>query len=246
VITQCEIRKLYAQKTESGVSEAIEVAKSFERRRCGHHPDEYPEPLSTEECLLSVVDPKESGQNKHRYVVASQGQDVRRMLRGVQGTPLIYIKRSVMILEPMADESAQLREREERMKFRAEIKSALIGKRKREREDEGEGDGKDDDADEAASPAREKKKKSKGKGPKGPNPLAVKKPKKKTQEPSTKNKAEKDETKNDKAEKLEKGTDEAPAKRKRRRRNKASKGEEDSEAATSSAPTTAVTAVDAD
>jgi len=238
MITQCEIRKLYAQKNEPNVSEAIEVAKSFERRRCGHHPDEYPEPLSTEECLLSVVDPKESGQNKHRYVVASQGQDVRRMLRGVRGTPLIYIKRSVMILEPMADESAQLREREERMKFRAEIKSAVLGKRKREKEDEGEDGGdKDCDADEAASPAREKKKKSKGKGPKGPNPLAVKKPKKKTQESSTKSKTEKDETKKDKAEKTEKATDEAPAKRKRRRRNKASKGE-DSEAATSSAPTT--------
>ena len=74
VITQCEIRKLYAKKNEPGVSEAIEVAKTCERRRCGHHPDEYPEPLSTLECMQSVVDPKDQGENKHRYVVAARAR----------------------------------------------------------------------------------------------------------------------------------------------------------------------------
>lgn len=185
MITQCEIRKLYLRKDEPGVKDAIDLAKTMERRRCGHHPDEFPEPLPTIECLQSVVDPKGSGKNKHRYVVASQGQDVRRMLRGVRGVPLIYIKRSVMILEPMADESAQQRAREERMKFRAEIKNAL-GKRKREADDD------DDESDEEAAPKtdqepvetpkgtqEQKKKAKKRKGPKGPNPLAVKKAKKK-------------------------------------------------------------------
>ncbi|KAJ3476304.1 hypothetical protein NLG97_g9172 [Lecanicillium saksenae] len=109
MITQCEIRKLYEKKNEPGIRDAIELAKNYERRRCGHHPDEYPKPLSTLECLSSVVDPKQSGQNKHRYVVASQSQEVRRKLRGVRAVPLIYIKRSVMILEPMADDSAERR-----------------------------------------------------------------------------------------------------------------------------------------
>lgn len=185
MITQCEIRKLYLRKDEPGVKDAIDLAKTMERRRCGHHPDEFPEPLPTIECLQSVVDPKGSGKNKHRYVVASQGQDVRRMLRGVRGVPLIYIKRSVMILEPMADESAQQRAREERMKFRAEIKNAL-GKRKREADDD------DDESDEEAAPKtdqepaetpkgtqEQKKKAKKRRGPKGPNPLAVKKAKNK-------------------------------------------------------------------
>lgn len=176
------------------MKEAIELAKTLERRRCGHHPHEFPEPLPTTECLQSVVDPKGTGQNKHRYVVASQGQDVRRMLRGVRGVPLIYIKRSVMILEPMADESARLRAREERMKFRAEIKNAL-GKRKREAEDDDDEDEDDEETgtktDQPSETApvqppkgtkEEKKKTKKRRGPKGPNPLAVKKSKKKQQE----------------------------------------------------------------
>ena len=172
VITQCEIRKLYAKKNEPGVSEAIEVAKTCERRRCGHHPDEYPEPLSTLECMQSVVDPKDQGENKHRYVVASQSQEVRRMLRIVRGVPLIYIKRSVMILEPMSDESAATRAREEKSKFRAEIK-ATLGKRKREEKDDND---KEDEKDLGQAKAEEKakKKKKKQRGPKGPNPLSMK------------------------------------------------------------------------
>ncbi|KJZ72594.1 hypothetical protein HIM_07953 [Hirsutella minnesotensis 3608] len=220
MITQCEIRKLYARKDEPGVSEAIEVAKTCERRRCGHHPDEYPEPLSTMECMQSVVDPKDKGENKHRYVVASQSQEVRRMLRGVRGVPLIYIRRSVMILEPMSDESAQTRAREERGKFRAELKKAL-GKRKRDEgadADKHDTDGQDearpsqahDEADgEADDGATEKPKNKKRRGPKGPNPLSVKKAKKETKAPA-----------HAEAETQADAPQDAPAKRKRRRKNK--------------------------
>lgn len=179
VITQCEIRKLYAQNKEPGVDAAIDYAKTLERRRCGHHPDEYPEPLSTMECMRSVIDPKTSGQNKHRYVVASQSQEVRRMLRGIRGVPLIYIKRSVMILEPMADESVQVRAREERSKFRAELKSNL-GKRQREGEDAADKgtSATEKDATNGDEAAKKKKKRRRGPGAKGPNPLSVKKKKK--------------------------------------------------------------------
>ncbi|KAG6005216.1 hypothetical protein E4U21_000345 [Claviceps maximensis] len=221
MITQCEIRKLYAKKMEPGINEAIEVAKSCERRRCGHHPDEYPEPLSTLECFQSVIDPKDSGENKHRYVVASQSQELRRMLRGVRGVPLIYIKRSVMILEPMSDESVQLRAREERKKFRAGIKPTL-GKRKREEKD-GDDDDKDDGAEHDAGNAvgqegketatdQATKKKNKRHGPKGPNPLSVKKAKKKTTTTTTQGSTDMDSTKT--------GDGEETAKRKRRRRTK--------------------------
>lgn len=213
MITQCEIRKLYSQKNEPGISEAIDLAKTLERRRCGHHPEDYPEPLSTEECFQTVVDPKSTGQNKHRYVVASQAQDVRRMLRAVRGVPLIYIKRSVMILEPMADESVQVRAREERSKFRAEIKNAL-GKRKRaEDDDEGSEDEKAG-KESATNGTDEKSKKKKGHGPKGPNPLAVKKSKK----PSQPKSADKKDTS---AIEQSGAAETAPAKRKRRRKAKA-------------------------
>lgn len=210
VITQCEIRKLYARKDEPGVSEAIEVAKSCERRRCGHHPDEFPEPLSTLECFQSVVDPKDSGENKHRYVVASQSQDLRRMLRGVRGVPLIYIKRSVMILEPMSDESARLRAREERSKFRAGLKPT-VGKRKRDDNDDDEEDGDvaaSGKGTESKSPA---KKKSKRYGPKGANPLSMKKKSKKQPEEASVAK---------KVAKTEETSTEEPAKRKRKRKAK--------------------------
>lgn len=209
VITQCEIRKLYSRKNETGVIDAIEVAKSCERRRCGHHPDEYPEPLSTLECLQSIVDPKGSGENKHRYVVASQNQDLRRILRGVRGVPLIYIKRSVMILEPMSDESVLLRARDERSKFRAGIKPR-ISKRKREDDDDDgvpgttEGERESGAVGGANEDGMEPSKKAKRRlGPKGPNPLSMMRSKKKSQD------AGKDEVAGDMS-----------AKRKRRRKAK--------------------------
>jgi U3 small nucleolar RNA-associated protein 23 len=208
VITQCEIRKLYADKDQPGGNAAIELAKTFERRRCGHHPDQYPKPLETIECMQSVVDPKSTGENKHRYVVASQSLDVRRMLRGIRGVPLIYIKRSVMILEPMADESVQIREREEKRKFRAELKKTT-GKRKRDDKDEkaeGEAGGDGSDSENENKAASEKKPK-KNRGVKGVNPLAMKK--KKAQ--AVPKKA---------AEKKPDAESDAPAKRKRRRKAK--------------------------
>ncbi|KAL7936062.1 Fcf1 domain-containing protein [Trichoderma chlorosporum] len=215
LITQCEIRKLYADKDQPGGNAAIELAKTFERRRCGHHPDQYPKPLETMECMRSVVDPKSTGENKHRYVVASQSLDVRRMLRGIRGVPLIYIKRSVMILEPMADESVQIREREEKRKFRAELKNTL-GKRKREEKEERNGDDGGDDGSESDEDVDQKKttqaslaekKAKKNRGVKGANPLSMKK--KKPQQPPKKE-----------AGKQEEAASDAPAKRKRRKKTK--------------------------
>jgi U3 small nucleolar RNA-associated protein 23 len=177
MITQCCIRHLYALPADTEAEKRekdawIEVAKAAERRRCGHH--ELEKPLSTLDCLLSVVDPKGSGHNRHRYVVASQEQEVRVRMREIVGVPLVYLKRSVMILEPMAEATEQARDREERAKIRAGLKGgrgAQSGiKRKRDEEDL---DGKSEP--DLGAPAV---KKSKVKGPKGPNPLSVKKSKK--------------------------------------------------------------------
>ncbi len=93
---------------------AIERAKTFERRRCGHLMDE--DPLAERECMLSVVDPKGKGENKFRYVVVTQDEDLvcffsalllcdlrltcrlqRDRLRSVVPTPLMYVKRSVVV-----------------------------------------------------------------------------------------------------------------------------------------------------
>lgn len=178
MITQCSMRHLYKAASEPGVSFLIDKAKLFERRRCGHLPEEYPEPLSTKECICSVVDPKDSKTNKHRYVVASQQQDVRKIMRAIKGVPLVYINRSVMIMEPMAGATVETREREERGKFRAGIKSGRASgsqgmKRKRNGEDDGDLAGSG-----SADEERQVKKKKAVRGPKGPNPLAIKKSKK--------------------------------------------------------------------
>ncbi|CEJ81775.1 Putative rRNA-processing protein UTP23 [[Torrubiella] hemipterigena] len=237
MITQCEIRKLYGKKSEAGVYEAIELAKSFERRRCGHHPDEFPEPLSTKECMSTVVDPKQNGENKHRYVVASQGQDVRRMLRGVKAVPLIYIKRSVMIMEPMADESAQVRAREERAKFRAELKPQL-GKRKRD----GEGDDQEKGTDKPTAVESVPKKPKKTPGAKGPNPLSVKKAKKKVTENKENNKPKTEESVVEDATANEEPAEAAPKKaiKKRRGKRKAQRdGDKDATAETGPEPAAA-------
>lgn len=181
MITQCCIRHLYNAVPEPGQEKDkeawIEVAKQAERRRCGHH--ELENPLSELECVMSVVDPKGSGSNKHRYVVATQEREVRAALREVAGVPLVYINRSVMVMEPMAERSVEVREAEEKGKVRAGLKGRRgaeekIGeKRKAEDEDDDGGE----EQEEAAAP-----KKKKVKGPKGPNPLSVKKPKKENAE----------------------------------------------------------------
>lgn len=180
MITQCSMRHLYGRKSEPGVEAAIEQAKThFERRRCGHHPDEYPEPLSALECIHSVVDPKDNAANKHRYVCAVNDDAVRSTLRQVAGTPLVYIRRSVMIMEPMATVSAKIRSKDEKSKFRAELKTPAS---KRKREDDDDSDDKEDEkisTGAAGTGQHEKKKNKKGRGPKEPNPLAVKKKKSK-------------------------------------------------------------------
>ncbi|KUJ22595.1 uncharacterized protein LY89DRAFT_607309 [Mollisia scopiformis] len=174
MVTQCSMRHLYKAKDEPGVSYLIDKAKTYERRRCGHHPDEFPEPLSEKECLSSVVDPKGSKHNKNCYVVASQDLELRKNMRTVLGVPMVYINRSVMIMEPMASTTVDNREREEKGKFRAGLKRAS-GSLKRKREDEDR-----EDHNESVTEDLPKKKK-KVKGPKGPNPLSVIKPKKKTE-----------------------------------------------------------------
>jgi U3 small nucleolar RNA-associated protein 23 len=169
------MRHLYAAASAPGVSYLIDKAKTYERRRCNHLPEDYPTPLSTKDCLASVVDSKDTKTNKHRYVVASQELDVRKCMRGIMGVPLIYINRSVMIMEPMAGATADNRDREERQKFRDGLKGGRAsGSLKRKREDD-DGTGKKDGDGGAGTP----KKSRKGNGPKGPNPLSMKKPKKK-------------------------------------------------------------------
>lgn len=221
------MRHLYAAATQPGVSYLIDKAKLFERRRCGHLPADYPEPLSAKECITSVVDPKGTQHNKHRYVIASQDIEVRKSMRQVMGVPLIYINRSVMIMEPMAEATGNLRDREEKGKFRDGLKGGRASgsagmKRKR---------GEDGEETAEAGEATAKKKKVFGQ-PKGANPLSVKKAKKVVGGEGAAKKA----TRDDKSEKSQDGPSQADGaegegKRKRRRKHKGGAGDADGDGA---------------
>ncbi|KAI0850586.1 hypothetical protein F5Y00DRAFT_260459 [Daldinia vernicosa] len=231
LITQCSMRHLYGRKSEPGVEAAIEQAKNhFERRRCGHHPDEYPEPLSTLECLQSVVDPKNNGVNKHRYVCAINDENVRAKLRQVAGTPMVFIRRSVMIMEPMATVSVKIRSKEEKSKFRAELKTPT-SKRKREDDDSDEEEDAKRAAPRSAEADKSEKKKKKAQGRKEPNPLAVKK--KKSKPTGNPDKQHSKEPKAEEAVVAEADQTEAP-KRKRIRKHKSKSVSTNDEATTAS------------
>jgi U3 small nucleolar RNA-associated protein 23 len=81
------------------------------------------DPLTERECMLSVVDPKGKGENKFRYVVVTQDEWLvcavlmprysywfsgltfglqRDRLRSVVPTPLMYVRRSVMVCHQVA------------------------------------------------------------------------------------------------------------------------------------------------
>jgi U3 small nucleolar RNA-associated protein 23 len=181
MITTCDMRHLYLAKPKNET--LILQAKEYERRRCNHQ--DLEEPLSTLECLSSVVDPKDSHTNKHRYVVATNDSKVRAHMRLIAGVPLIYISKSVVLMEPMANASEQQREREEKSKFKLGLKgqrNADAGqKRKRSNEEGKEGHSIEDGARGDARPS----KKTRQKGPKEPNPLSVKKAKKEPAAPKS-------------------------------------------------------------
>ncbi|KAL4944029.1 hypothetical protein BDV06DRAFT_210597 [Aspergillus oleicola] len=141
-----------------------------------------------------------------------RAQGLRRAARSIPGVPIVYVKRSVMILEPMSSPSEGIREGVEQDKFRTGLNTP-----------------------EARGENKEKKREVKK--PKGPNPLSVKKPKKRGEEQGrakTKRMEKGDER--DRAEKVGEDGEAAP-KAKRRRRHKGAKlelsefGEGGSEAA---------------
>lgn len=194
--------------------------------------------------ITSVIDPKKAGVNKAHVVVASQEEEVRRWCRGVRGVPLVYVKRSVMIMEPMAESSMNVREGIERGKFRTGLRGRGLGigaKRKRE---EGGGDTERNEAEIAEDDDQGEEralKKKRARGPKGPNPLSVKKSKREkadderrdedgaSSNPKSAISKDKHDTEAEGSNVIEGPVDDVqnpPAKRKRKRKHKADKMKE--------------------
>lgn len=116
MITQCCIHELYLQGKSQQA--AVDLAKSFERRKCNHR-----EAIPGEECIASVIgkpfsfsvdacglDASAGDSNKHRYVTATQSQTLRIKLRLIPAVPIVHINRAVMILEPPSDVTSKAKQ----------------------------------------------------------------------------------------------------------------------------------------
>ncbi|WFC94320.1 hypothetical protein MBRA1_000950 [Malassezia brasiliensis] len=158
MITQCCMVALYNAEKEAEsedkmrISQAIALAKQWERRKCNHR-----EPLAPLACLEQVIGPT----NKHRYMLAANEPPLRRALRRVvPGLPIVHYSQSVLVLEPMSDVT-------ERYIATMEVNKSAISSTERKLLAQ-------DTEAEASQPALQPVKR---KRPKAPNPLSVKKPK---------------------------------------------------------------------
>jgi U3 small nucleolar RNA-associated protein 23 len=193
-------------------------------RHCSHNPESSP--IDEVDCLLSLLSPNaEVKKNKEHYILATadapvkkvdkndaqrkrkrdeereeeralrRSQMLRLRARQIPGVPIIYVKRSVMVLEPLSTRSETVRDGAEKAKFRY---------------------GLDDPSLEKAE--EEETKKKRGPKVKAPNPLSVKKSKKKETGPA-KEKSQKKVAEDDDVPEKEDGDDAGAAKPKRRRRH---------------------------
>ncbi|KAF9886639.1 hypothetical protein FE257_011279 [Aspergillus nanangensis] len=211
-------------------------------RHCSHNADNTP--IDETACLLSLLSPStEANRNKEHYTLATadppmpkessssgnnatgqkrkrnaseiesekalrRAQTLRASARAIAGVPIVYVKRSVMVLEPMSRLSEGIREGYEMGKFRAGLSEPQ----------------KKTKAAGVAGEESKKKKKEKNQV-KAPNPLSVKKPKKRVEDAPAKREGgvRREE---DGEENVEEGEDSAPKPKRRRRHNKGPRFEE--------------------
>lgn len=262
VLTKCSLAAIMASQPINPKTNApyrpthLPPPTTLPLRHCSHNEDSSP--IDEIECLLSLFSPSaESKKNKEHYILATadpadpekvaakttgdgkakrraeldaeeavrRARALRSSARDIPGVPIVYVKRSVMVLEPMSRPSEGVRDGYEQGKFRVGLDAdSALGKRKR---------GENENADGGAEKKDGKKKKS-GKA-RGPNPLSMKKPKKREDQnaasekkkPVRKDEGPKDagnaETAGDVPEAKE-GDSNTPKPKRRRRHNKA-KGE---------------------
>ncbi|GAA6031583.1 hypothetical protein JCM8097_006534 [Rhodosporidiobolus ruineniae] len=169
MITQCCMQALYDAGEEA--QPAVEAAKLFERRKCNHF-----KARKEDECMTAMA----GDENKNRYVFATQSLELRQTLRRVPGSPIIYIARSVMLLETPSDQTLAKKHKAESAKLHVSAEElAQITGQPIPSTSAAASDASDAEPEAAEGGADEPpaKKKKKQRGPKGPNPLSVKKKK---------------------------------------------------------------------
>ncbi|KAK5059865.1 hypothetical protein LTR84_009748 [Exophiala bonariae] len=162
-------------------------------RHCKHRNNEGEElgVIGESRCLLDLLAGQPHGnelaKNKQHYILAtaepderevrSKGYlDVRERARMIPGVPVVYVKRSVMILEELSGVSERSKNKAEKAKF----SDGLLDTRKRKRGEGVDSDESDDELEDLLL-AREALAQGPGargqKRAKGPNPMSVKKKK---------------------------------------------------------------------
>ncbi|KIW34088.1 uncharacterized protein PV07_00887 [Cladophialophora immunda] len=158
-------------------------------RHCKHKDDEGQElgVVSEARCLLDLLAGQPHGnehaKNKQHYILATADADekesrakgfidVKDRARLIPGVPIVYVKRSVMILEEMSGVSDRTVRSQEKEKFSQGLIGLASRKRKR-----GEEDGSEDEDDDLLAEENQGPKIRGLKRAKGPNPLSVKKKK---------------------------------------------------------------------
>ena len=201
-VTRCSLAKImeeWQREQKKSGGKGVEKAAAHGRpeflpppmevplRYCKHNDEETV--VSEVECLVDLLAGQPQGneqpKNKQHFVLATAevGEDerrragrrfvdVREAARNVPGVPIVYVKRSVMVLEELSQASLRVKGEGEREKLRG----GLLGARKRKRSDEDGGEGERREEGERLGVKRRAVK-----GVKGPNPLSVKKKKPKPQ-----------------------------------------------------------------
>ncbi|GBB97222.1 hypothetical protein RclHR1_02940024 [Rhizophagus clarus] len=161
--TSCTLAEVKDQgKDEFDTENAL---KRFERRGCTHRH----KPVSSVECILSILEPD----NPHNYCVASQNESLRKRFRAIPGIPLLYINRTVLILEPPSYATLQKSKQIENTKTHASAEELSFLTKA--------------NSDFAIKQTETEKPKKKRKGLKEPNPLSCKKKKMKVISQNKKN-----------------------------------------------------------
>ena len=197
-ITKCSLAKIMREHTKA--QENGKTAKAVSRpeflpppldlplRHCKHNEDGAP--IGEEDCLVDLLSGEVSGnqvpRNKHHFVLATAEPppeqverqrksrshvDLREMARGIPGVPIVYVKRSVMVLEELSGATLRARKSVESEKIREGLVGGVNRKRKRGENDDGS---EEIDAEETGKGDVQRRGVKKANGP---NPLSVKKKK---------------------------------------------------------------------
>jgi U3 small nucleolar RNA-associated protein 23 len=240
-----EQKKAGVKEPAKGRPEFLPPPTEVPLRHCKHIDQEAA--VSEVDCLIDLVAGQPRGneqpKNKQHFVLATADPtdaekrtlarpfvDVREAARNVPGVPIVYVKRSVMVLEELSHASKRLKGGVEKERLREGLIGGTAGARKRKR---GEEDGGEADGDGVQGGAGLEVKRRLVKKAKGPNPLSVKKKTPKRQPHLRQQDGAEDARRGDSMSKKLQEETEVP-KAKRRRKHKGKKGNEHGDADVSS------------